>query len=432
MDNLDISIEALKKCFDSERMSFLIEKFSQIGRDEYGGVTRLAFSKEDLKAREEFIRILESDLHVTIRTDTLGNIFARREGRQPDLPIIMTGSHLDSVRNGGKFDGPAGILSSFEAFRVMDYLGIETEHPYEIVVFTSEEPNTFGISTLGSRGVTGNLRKSDLEGLRDDQGNDLPGSLSFIGGDFNRIGDAVFKPGAVEYFVELHIEQMPYLEREKKDIGIVSGVTGIYRERIDVKGIASHCGTTPMDERSDALCAASEIILALEAAARKEKGKAVATVGHITVFPNSTNITPGLVEMDVEIRSYYPDSIQRIIAAVNSALSVLQKERKVKIDEKVLYETQPAAFSQVVREAIRDSANFLGLRTKDLISMAGHDAAHMNRICQSGMIFIPCKGGISHSPGEWTESENLVKGAECLLKTLLTLDNPLRLNVGVY
>ena len=179
MDNLKISVEALKKCFDSERMSFLIEKFSQIGRDEYGGVTRLAFSKEDLKAREEFIKMLESDLHVTIRTDTLGNIFARREGRQPDLPIIMTGSHLDSVRNGGKFDGPAGIFSSFEAFRAMDYLCIETEHPYEIVVFTSEEPNTFGISTLGSRGVNGSLRKADLEGFSDDEGNDLPGSLSF-------------------------------------------------------------------------------------------------------------------------------------------------------------------------------------------------------------------------------------------------------------
>ncbi|MCK5722154.1 MAG: Zn-dependent hydrolase, partial [Gammaproteobacteria bacterium] len=339
MDNLDISVEDLKKYFDSERISFLIEKFSQIGRDEYGGVTRLAFSKEDLKAREEFIKMLGSDLHVNIRTDTLGNIFARREGRQPDLPVIMTGSHLDSVRNGGKFDGPAGVFSSFEAFRAMDYLGIETEHPYEIVVFTSEEPNTFGISTLGSRGVAGRLRKADLEGLRDDQGNDLPGALSFIGGDFNRIEDAVLKPGAVEYFVELHIEQMPYLEREKKDIGIVSGVTGIYRERIDVKGMASHCGTTPMDERSDALCAASEIILALEAAARKENGKAVATVGHITVFPNSTNITPGLVEMDVEIRSYYPDSIQRIITVVNSALSVLQNERKVQIDQKVLYET---------------------------------------------------------------------------------------------
>ena len=422
MDNLDISVEDLKKYFDSERISFLIEKFSQIGRDEYGGVTRLAFSKEDLKAREEFIKMLGSDLHVNIRTDTLGNIFARREGRQPGLPVIMTGSHLDSVRNGGKFDGPAGVFSSFEAFRAMDYLGIETEHPYEIVVFTSEEPNTFGISTLGSRGVAGRLRKADLEGLRDDQGNDFPGSLSFIGGDFNRIEDAVLKPGAVEYFVELHIEQMPYLEREKKDIGIVSGVTGIYRERIDVKGMASHCGTTPMDERNDALCAASEIILALEAAARKENGKAVATVGHITVFPNSTNITPGLVEMDMEIRSYYPDSIQRIIAVVNSAHSVLQKERKVQIDQKVLYETQPAAFSPVVREAIRDSANSLGLRTKDLISMAGHDAAHMNSITESGMIFIPCKGGVSHCPGEWTESENLVKGAECLLKTLLTLD----------
>jgi N-carbamoyl-L-amino-acid hydrolase len=178
-----------------------------------------------------------------------------------------------------------------------------------------------------------------------------------------------------------------------------------------------------MDERRDALCAASEIILALETAARKEDGKAVATVGHITVFPNSTNITPGLVEMDVEIRSYYPDSTQRIIAGVNSALSVLQKKRTVQIDQKVLYETQPAEFSQGVREAIRDSANFLGLGTMDLISMAGHDAAHMNRITQSGMIFIPCKGGISHCPGEWTESENMVKGAACLLKTLLTLDN---------
>jgi N-carbamoyl-L-amino-acid hydrolase len=297
-----------------------------------------------------------------------------------------------------------------------------TEHPFELVVLTSEEPNTFGISTFGSRGMVGKLKKEELQNLKDDEGNDFPGALAFIGGALERIEEAVRKPNEIAYFVELHIEQMPYLEREGKDIGVVAGVTGIYREHIRVRGEASHCGTTPMSERRDALCAASRIILALEAAAREEEGKAVATVGHINMFPNSINITPGLVEMDAEIRSYHPDSMDRIATALHDVSSMVQRERNVQIEQKILYETPSTPFSQEVREAIGRAAEALNLSTMDLVSMAGHDAAHMNTIAPSGMLFIPCKEGKSHCPEEWTETKNMVNGSQCLLKTLLILD----------
>ncbi|MBW1721841.1 MAG: M20 family metallo-hydrolase [Deltaproteobacteria bacterium] len=422
MHQTKISPETIKNAFDPERISFLIDTFAGIGRDESGGITRLAFSREDLKAREAFLRLLEAELNVKIHMDALGNIFARREGIHPDWPAIMTGSHLDSVRNGGKFDGPAGVFSAFEAFRVLDQLNIETEHPFVLTMFTSEEPNTFGISTFGSRGLAGKLDRAQLENLRDDAGNDFKTALASIGGDLDRIQDAVLDPATIKYFLEIHIEQMPFLERAHKDIGVVKGVTGIYRERISVRGVASHCGTTPMDERRDALCAASEIILALETAARKEKEKAVATIGHLNVFPNSINITPERVEMDAEIRSYYSDSIRRITDTLNDTASQIQKRRSIRIDREVLYETGPTTFSPDVRKAIRDAAALLGLDTLDLISMAGHDAAHMNDVAQSGMIFIPCKGGLSHCPEEWTDIKDLVKGAQCLLQTLLLLD----------
>jgi hydantoinase/carbamoylase family amidase len=419
---MNINNEDLLKSFDAKRMSFLIDKFSQIGIDESGGVTRLAFSQEDLKAREEFIDLLAKELKLKVRTDALGNIFARREGRHSDWPVIMTGSHLDTVRHGGKFDGPAGVFSSLEAFRAMDQLNLKTEHPFELVVLTSEEPNTFGISTFGSRGLVGLLTKKHLEPLRDDQGKDIRSALEFIGGDLDRIEGAIRKSGEIEFFVELHIEQMPYLDREKKDIGVVDGITGIYREAIFVNGVASHCGTTPMDGRRDALCAASEIILALETAARAENGHAVATIGHITVFPNSINITPKKVVLDAEIRSFYPDRIRRIIGKMADAISAVKKARNVEVDRRVTYDSPPTNFSTTVTKAIKEAAESLGFKTKNLISMAGHDASHMNRIAAAGMIFIPSKDGLSHCPEEYTEIESIIKGSQCLLKTLLKLD----------
>ena len=419
---MSISNLDLKNCFNLDRMETLIDSFAEIGRDSTGGVTRLAFSDEDRDARAAFVRILDSDFNMKIRTDPIGNIFARREGRHPDWPVIMTGSHLDSVRNGGKYDGPAGVFSSLEAFRALDLLGIETEHPFELCVLTSEEPNTFGISTFGSRGLVGTLKKADVESLCDDNGKLLPSALNNIGGDLERMSEAVRGKDEIKYFVELHIEQLPHLEQEKKEIGIVDGVTGIYREAVTVTGVASHCGTTPMTGRKDALCAASEIILGLEEAAREEDDQAVGTVGHMTVFPNSINITPEKVVLDLEIRSFYLERISRIIDKVASRIDSVGSRRKVRIERKVTYDSKPIHFSPVVTRAIGDAARELRFTTRNEVSMAGHDAAHLNRICQAGMIFIPCRKGLSHCPDEFTATENIVKGAQCLLKTLLLLD----------
>jgi N-carbamoyl-L-amino-acid hydrolase len=338
----------------------------------------------------------------------------------------MTGSHLDSVRNGGKFDGPAGVFSSLEVFRALDLLNLETDHPLELCVLSSEEPNTFGISTFGSRGMVGTLKKEHVEHLKDDYGQELKTALKNIGGDINRIHEAVRKPCEIEYFVELHIEQMPFLSTENKDIGIVEGVTGIYRETVTVVGVASHCGTTPMERRQDALCAASEIILALENAAQEESGEAVATVGHMKIFPNSINITPGKVILDMEVRSYYPKRIQTIIEKIEKRIEQIKKLRQIEIERQETYNIKPVQFSATVKQAIGEAAEGLGFKTRNIVSMAGHDAAHLSRITKAGMIFIPCKDGISHSPEEFTETESIVKGAQCLLKTILLLDRKKR------
>ncbi len=417
-----LDIPRLKDAFDGGRMESLIESLARFGGDGRGGVTRLAFSREDLEARTFFMDAVRRDLGLSWRMDPLGNLFFRRPGRDPDAPVIMTGSHLDSVRNGGRYDGPAGLVCAFEAFRVLDALGLSTAHPLELVVFTSEEPNPFGISTFGSRGIAGKLSREELESLKDDRGTSLRDALAFIGGDLDRIHEARIPPGRIAYFVELHIEQMPFLEREGKDIGVVTGITGIHRKRIRVKGRACHCGTTSMENRRDALCAASEIILALEAAAKKEKGKAVATVGHLQVFPNSINITPGEVEMDAEVRSFHTESLERILGALDETIRRVQAKRGVSVQVRNAYTTHPIRFSRMVRDAIFEAAQRLGHSTLEEISMAGHDAAHLTEIAECGMIFVPCKGGESHCPEEFTETRDLIKGAETLLMTLLILD----------
>lgn len=417
-----ISVEQLKAGFDLSRMAGLIDRFGQIGKDPDGGVTRLAFTDKDVEARKVFLKILEKEFSLDIRIDALGDIFARRPGRHRDWPVILTGSHLDSVRNGGRYDGPAGLFSSLEAFRVLDLFDIETDHPFELCLLTAEEPNDFGISTFGSRGMAGIIKKEDVRRLMDEQGNDFPSALKTVGGSMEKMDDAVRSPEEIAYFLELHIEQMPFLDSEKRDIGVVEGVTGIFRQTLILTGEADHGGTTPMDRRKDALCAASEIILKLEAAAKEEDGLAVATVGHISVFPNSINITPARVTLDMEVRSFYADRIRRIRQKLEDRIRETEAFRKIQIERIVTYDSAPVRFSSPVKQAIAEAADRLGLKRRNLISMAGHDAAHLSRITEAGMIFIPCKAGRSHCPEEFTETSSIVKGAQCLLQALLLLD----------
>jgi hydantoinase/carbamoylase family amidase len=411
-----------RRAFDVQRMAELIDAFGTIGSDPHGGVSRLAFSPEDIRARERIKKIMADDLGLEVRIDPWGNIIGRRPGRLQDAPVLMTGSHLDSVRNGGKFDGPAGVLGGVEVVRALNLLEVETYHPVELVVFTAEEPNDFGMSTLGSRGMVGKVTREDLRERKNEKGENLLQALARIGGEPERLRDGVRRAEEILAFIEIHIEQMPYLEREGKDIGVVQGITGIDRSCLTIRGEARHGGTTPIEERRDALVAGASLITSLNSLAKNERNQAVATVGHISVYPNSVNIIPGEVVLDMEIRSFHTSSTRRIREGLLASIAEVRSRDQVDIAIENTYRTDPTTFSPKVREGISRVCQRLGYSSLDLISMAGHDANHMADITQAGMIFVPSHKGLSHCPQEWTEPTQLVKAVQVLFHTLLALD----------
>jgi N-carbamoyl-L-amino-acid hydrolase len=421
-DGDTLSIETFTRAFISSRITDLINALAEFGRREKGGISRVAFSQADQHARQHYLDVIKQELDVTVRIDALGNIFARRRGTRPHWPALITGSHLDTVPDGGAYDGTAGVVAGVEAFRVLDQLGIETRHPWELVVFTAEEPNPFGISTFGSRGLSGKLDPALLDDCRNPSGVTLEDALKAIGGDIQKISAAVREPESVAAFVELHIEQAAGLEREGKSIGIVSGITGLQRYQIAVRGVPAHAGTTLMTDRKDALCGAAEMVLAVEAAARSEAAPTVATVGRLVLTPNATNVVPRKVCMDAEIRSCDPGALERIRAAVEASGVSVGDHRGLDVAVDAVYAAPPQSFSPTVQRAIGDAAGALGFSSGSTVSMAGHDAVHMGALADTGMIFIPCRAGLSHCPEEWAGPRDLLRGAQCLLLTLLNLD----------
>lgn len=417
-----LSIAQFKSAFVSSRITNLIDALAEFGRREKGGITRVAFSQADQHARQHYLDVLKRVLDVAISVDAMGNIFARRRGTCPNWPALITGSHLDTVPNGGAFDGTAGVVAGVEAFRVLDQLGIETRHPLELVVFTAEEPNPFGISTFGSRGLSGKLDPTMLDACRNPSGMTLEHALKGIGGDIENVSAGVRDPESVAAFVEMHIDQAPGLERAAKAIGIVSDITGLQRYQLTVQGVPAHAGTTPMADRKDALCGAAEMILAVETAARSAAVPTVATVGRLLLTPNATNVVPQTVCMDAEIRSVDPAGMKWVRTAIDAGVLKLADERGLKVTVEDIYAAPPHSFSQHVQRIIGDAAETLGFSFSSCVSMAGHDAVHMAALADSGMIFIPCRAGLSHCPEEWTSPQNLLRGAQCLLLTLLNLD----------
>jgi hydantoinase/carbamoylase family amidase len=409
------------------RFAALVEDFGRIGGTADGGVTRRAFSDEDVIAREKALGIMQQELGLSVRIDAWGNIFGRRPGRRPELPALLTGSHLDSVPNGGRFDGPAGVLCGLEAIRALDRLDIQTDRPLEVAVFTAEEPNAFGLSTIGSQGITGALTTEDLHARRDDRGTTLAEALRRIGGDPDHLESARLKPGRVEAFLEVHIEQMSHLESAGKEIGIVEGIAGIHRLGIEITGRADHAGTTPMDRRRDALAAAAEVITAVRRLALAAGDRAVATVGRIHVEPNAVNVVPACVELDLEVRSYHPEETQVIVAGLKRKCAGIESTTHVKIDmEDPTYYTEPLRFSDRLCQTVAEACRRLNYPAMSSISMAGHDAYHLARVADTSMIFVPCKEGVSHHPAEWTDPEALAKAARVLALTWLLLDRDSR------
>ena len=405
-----------------DRLRGTLEKLSTFGRNPDGGVTRLGFSAADMAARQYVVGLMR-DAGLSVRVDPAGNIFGYRAGTEK-LPVLLFGSHIDSVPHGGNFDGDVGSLGAIEVIRALNDHKVKTRHPLEVVIWTNEEGFHFRVGVFGSSAAAGALDPSVLN-RRDDQGLTLADWLKKYGQNPADISKARIAPGSVAAYVELHIEQGAVLDRAKIPIGVVQGIVGIGWWNCVATGFANHAGTTPMDQRRDALAAASRAVLAVREAVRAEPGRQVGTVGMMKVEPDAPNIIPGRAEFSVELRDLDAAKVRRIWSDIEKRFAAISKEEDVPIQCTALDFDEPAKADPLVQQTIRDAARSAGLAYLDLPSGAGHDAQNAARFTRMGMMFVPSRNGISHSPLEFTSWSDVTNGAEVLYRTVLSLDQRL-------
>ena len=397
------------------RMESRIKALSRFGANPQGGVSRVAYSDADIAGRE-FVKGLMREAGLTVRVDTAGSIIGRREGRAPGLPVILFGSHIDSVPGGGNYDGDVGVIGAIEVAQLLHEHAVETRHPLEVVVFADEEAGF-----IGSLAMVGGLEGAALDPVSH-SGKTRREGIRAIGGDPERIHLARRPPGELAAFLELHIEQGAFLHRDGIDIGVVEGIVGIRRFEVVVEGFANHAGTTPMNGRRDALVSAAELALAVNRIATSLPGRQVATVGQIRAEPGAPNVIPGRVVMSLEIRDLASESIQTVFDAIGTEAGRIAAARQTPIRFAELDSVAPAPTHPPVRRIIADAAGELGLRHRPMPSGAGHDTQNIARIAPTGMIFVPSVLGISHSPKEYTSPEDMANGANVLLRTVLAID----------
>lgn len=391
-------------------------QFSATKGDE--GITRLAFSDSDWLGRSFLIKLME-EAGLSIRIDTFGNVIGRREGIEPDLPAVMLGSHGDSVPNGGNYDGVVGVLAAIEVVRSLHEKQIQTEHPLEVVVFMCEESSRFGAATLGSRAMRGELSTQELLSLRDKTGISLFEVLQSRNLQPEAITQARYtKP--LKAFFEVHIEQGKVLEHEEIEIGIVTGIAAPTRMRVYLHGSADHSGATPMSMRADGLCAAAEVVLAVEKIARKQlEPPVVGTVGVLQVHPGVMNVIPGEVELGIDIRSISAVAKARVVEAVKQELASICQQRKLAYDVQMISDEKPVAILPSVQNCLASICEEQKVSYLKMPSGAGHDAMHWVEYAPTGMLFIPCKQGISHNPAEEAQIDDIVRVTEILEAVVL-------------
>jgi N-carbamoyl-L-amino-acid hydrolase len=400
---------------NEERLHLNIEELSTFGRTREGGVRRLAFSEEDITAREFCMGLMRNaGLDVTI--DAAGNILGTRAGSDTAAKPILFGSHIDTVPNGGKYDGGLGSLAAIETAQILEEQGYRNRHPLVAVVWCDEESGL-----TGSEGFVGRLSHEALARERPD-GITLAECIALIGGDPARIEEAVHGPGDIAAYLELHPEQGGVLDRSGIDVGVVQGIVGITHYEVELTGFPNHAGTTPMDQRQDAILAASEIVLAVNREVRSVSGLHVGTVGRLRVEPNAPNVVPGRVTLTVEIRDLSNDKIDMLWERIRVEAEEIARRQEVEISHELSSRVNPAIAEPAVQETITEAASALNLSARAMPSGAGHDAQVLAGIGPMGMIFVPSVGGISHSPLEFTEPEDVVNGANLLLQSVLRLD----------
>lgn len=412
-----IQKERLQKDFDA------MAQLTGLGE----GINRLAFTEADWEGRQYIIdRMTDAGLDVEI--DGFGNVIGYKIGTNPDLPVVMVGSHTDSVPNGGNYDGVAGVLSAIEVVRSIIDDGFEHEHTIAVVDFMCEESSRFDAATLGSMAMRGKLTLNDLHRLVDKQGISLYDALKerkLHPDDLESM--AYNRP--VKAFIEMHIEQGKVLEHEQKQIGIVSGIAAPERFYVAIRGNADHSGATPMNLRHDALCGSSKIILGIEeVTSMQEEPSVVGTVGIAKVVPGAMNVIPGSVKLGVDIRSISKVARDSVVFLIKELIDVIAEKRGLSYTIEPIAQDHPVAMHPAMIREIEEAVKSVGVDYMTMSSGAGHDAMHWTEVAPTGMIFIPCRDGISHNPAEFAAMNDIVVGAEVLenvIKNISLVSNTL-------
>jgi len=400
---------------NGDRLNANLARLSEFGKNPQGGVSRVAYTDADRQGRE-FVMQLMRAARLEVSMDYAGNVSGRRAGSVPGLKPIMFGSHIDSVPEGGNYDGTVGSLAAIEVAQALAEAGTTTRHPLEVIVFQNEEGGK-----QGSRMISGEFTPANLE-LVNASGRNIRDGVRFLGGDPDRIAQVRRNPGDIAAYLELHIEQGGTLERDDIQIGEVEGIVGIKWWSVDVTGFANHAGTTPMDQRRDALLAASRFVDMVHRQARALTGRHVATVGQIQAFPGARNVIPGRVTTSLEIRDLETAKMDQLFEIIRKECEAIGSASGTEFKFEQAYNSSPSMMDDRVRTLIRDSARELGLSNRPMPSGAGHDAQSISMLAPAGMIFIPSVGGISHAPKEFSHPHDIVNGANVLLHALLKAD----------
>ena len=400
-----------------KKLKYRLAEINRIGYIPNKGITRLAFSDEDMYARKLTKEYFEQ-LGMVVREDQAGNIWARLAGKNPDRPALLLGSHIDTVPQGGGYDGTLGVMAAITAVEMMIENGIQNTTPLEIVVFGAEESSRFNASTAGSKMVVGELKAEDLGKYRDRRGVGFLQALHQRG-YFPEKLQIIDEKNYCAFF-ELHIEQGRVLEDAGLEIGIVEGIAAPTRLRVVIKGVEAHSGATPMFSRTDALAAAAEVILAVEDLGRSESmDKSVATVGRCDVMPNAMNVVPGSVELYVDIRGIVSASIRRIYTGFLSRMNEISMERQIDSEIDVLSAEEPVLLDSKLTDIVEQCCKALNLSYMRMPSGAGHDTMNIAKKIPAALIFVPCIGGISHNKAEAVTDSDLLNSLKILYQVIL-------------
>lgn len=400
---------------NADRLNASIDRLAAIGKLPDGAIKRLAFTPEDQEARQ-LVRQWMEEADMTVRIDAAGNLIGTYAGQNPNAPALATGSHIDTVPSGGKYDGVLGVLAGIEVVRVLREHSLRLAHPLEVIVFADEES-----SMIGSKAIAG-IAEPNPDAHHPALGAAIDTCLATVGGCWEELSSAKRSRADLAVFLELHVEQGAVLETKQKQIGVVQGVIGMHRYGITITGQANHAGTTPMDMRKDALVAAAQIVLTVQELALRMPGQPVATVGFLNVTPNAVNIVPGKVDLSVDMRDLSQSNLEEMTTRLRQQLDTIAASTQTEIDMQPLLCVDPSPAAPQVQAAIEKVCQQLSLSYYHLPSRAGHDALEMGRITDMGMIFVPSQAGVSHSEQEYTSPEQCVQGANVLLHTLLRLD----------